>query len=591
LFLVSDSDSSSSSSVSLSFLYPLAFFLLRLAFLSHSHSLSASRMSHHHHHLLNQDLASCPISVLWDIENVSIPTTSAETQLTGSQIVLRMESALADLGLGPIHEFKAFLDIGKGHLKQEMRAELQCSNVMLVDATNVTQTKDLADKMLVVHMFSFALDHPPPATIVLISGDVDFAMPLAALRMRKYHIVLVLPLGRPVNAKLKNIAHKICYFQDILFPEKLYLPVELRKDPARSHAAAKANLLDSDGVVGGGAAAAGGAAGGAAAGGGGGLHGAMGDSTELGNLLTPQHLLKSRAELRAERPDLDQQQRAAKLRNANAEGSSRGDQHRQALVAANLARGIKCCTHCGKVNHVSSQCYFRPSKRKPTKRSKDGAVASSPPTRATVNGDAAASGAKHADDDNHHRHSSYSSDDDGHHGHHSTDDELNDDASLWVSLNRPVTTRYTSDDEFEDDHLRDDDGKLLSPQFIRSSGGAQDDNVSLLSEPAAEVHVRDLVDTLLDIREGGEARPLVSRIGNELARKYAFYRSGMATQLIELAAKSGIVTLHDNGLRRVELTADGMRRAASLIEDAAAAAPVPAAAPAAPAAPAPAPQV
>jgi hypothetical protein len=311
----------------------------------------------HHHH--PDDLAMCPISVLWDIENVSIPTTSAETQLTGSQIVLRMESALADLGLGPIHEFKAFLDIGKGHLKQEMRAELQCSNVMLVDATNVTQTKDLADKMLVVHMFSFALDHPPPATIVLISGDVDFAMPLAALRMRKYHIVLVLPLGRPVNAKLKNIAHKICYFQDILFPEKLYLPVELRNPAARSLPAAATAAAAGNGV--GRAATSGGdvaALDGAAA------SPSIADSAELGNLLTPQHLLKSRAELRAERPDLDQQQRAAKARAANLDGASRGDLHRAARVAANVARGVKCCLHCGKTNHASTQCYFRPSKRK-----------------------------------------------------------------------------------------------------------------------------------------------------------------------------------------------------------------------------------
>lgn len=537
-------------------------------------------MSHHH------DLSQYPISVLWDIENVAIPTASAETALTGSQIVLRMESALADLGLGPIHEFKAFLDIGKGLVKQEMRAELQCSNVMLVDATNITQTKDLADKMLVVHMFSFALDHPPPATIVLISGDVDFAMPLAALRMRKYHIVLVLPLGRPVNPKLKNIAHKICYFQDILFPEKLYLPVELSRDnasPAAAaaplSAAARAASLPAPSAL-----------------------ATSSDSVALGNLLTPQHLLKSRAELRAERPDLDRQQRAFANRTAAANALaataaggaalSRGEERRQARVAANLARGRKCCTHCGKTNHASAQCYFRPSRlsrqQSQASQQKNAGAAESPPSHdnklhgrgasASAAGGGGKSNAKSWSSTDYDHHTDDTDDD------HHSDDDLIDDDTLWMSLGKGVvTTRYMSDDDDDDDddhQQRDDVGNLLSPQFIRSSGGIPDDNVSLLSEPAAEVHVRDLVDTLLDIREGGESRPLVSRIGVELSRKYAFYRSGMATQLIELAAKSGIVILHDNGLRRVELTADGIKRASSHHDGAAASV---AAAPAAPA--------
>lgn len=72
--------------------------------------------------------------------------------------------------------------------------------------------------MLVVHMFCTALDNPAPATIVLISGDVDFALPLAALRLRRYHIVLMLPEGRPVNVMLKASAHRVCVLNDVLFP-------------------------------------------------------------------------------------------------------------------------------------------------------------------------------------------------------------------------------------------------------------------------------------------------------------------------------------------------------------------------------------
>ena len=42
-----------------------------------------------------------------------------------------------------------------------------------------------------VDMLAHAIDNPAPSTIVLISGDRDFAYPLSILRLRRYHIVLI----------------------------------------------------------------------------------------------------------------------------------------------------------------------------------------------------------------------------------------------------------------------------------------------------------------------------------------------------------------------------------------------------------------
>jgi len=508
-------------------------------------------------------LKSGPISVLWDIENVQIPGASAETaSLSGSQIVLRMESALAELGLGPIHEFKAFLDIGKDVVKQEMRSELQCSNVMLVDATSVTQSKDLADKMLVVHMFSFALDHPPPATIVLISGDVDFAMPLAALRMRKYHIVLVLPLGRNVNPKLKHLAHTICYFNDILFPEKLYMPV------VDADGWTPSNLDEADAV-------------------------SDDNNSTLLNLLTPQHLLKSKTELRQDRPELYRLQRAA---DPEGHETANARVRRLALLKRNQAKPV-ACEHCGKTNHTSDRCFRRPRgspSSAPRLRTNAKAVLAKKTPKAArakalpkVSPSAPRAPAYQLRDDN-------DDGDDGdddelaehdaeHDDEHESDDELAgatlDEQSLWLhqlaqqQLHEQQRLFLRSKGVVADDSDHSDDGgELVSPQRFRDSS----DNVSLLSENAVKVHLQDLIDVLVEIREGGEHMPLVSRVGIGLRKSYSFYRPGMARQLLNTARKDGLVRLHGHGPKgRVELLSATGTRAPQIVP----AAPAPPAAP------------
>jgi len=137
--------------------------------------------------------------------------------LNGTTLVQRLRRAF--LKLGPIVEIKAFANVST--ITTDMREELQTSAVTVIDAISLEKRKDLVDKMIFCHMFSFALDHPAPCTIVLISGDVDYALPLAALNMRHYKIVLVLPPKRAVNPKLLGVADHIFHWEDILYPEQL----------------------------------------------------------------------------------------------------------------------------------------------------------------------------------------------------------------------------------------------------------------------------------------------------------------------------------------------------------------------------------
>ncbi|KAK6139467.1 hypothetical protein DH2020_026781 [Rehmannia glutinosa] len=56
-----------------------------------------------------------------------------------------------------------------------------------------TGVKDASDKRILVDMLFWAVDNPPPANYLLISGDGDFSNALHLLRMRRYNILLAQP--------------------------------------------------------------------------------------------------------------------------------------------------------------------------------------------------------------------------------------------------------------------------------------------------------------------------------------------------------------------------------------------------------------
>jgi hypothetical protein len=66
--------------------------------------------------------------------------------------------------------------------------------------------KDVVDKMILVDMLAFANDHPPPATIVLIAGDRDYAYAVSTLRLRQYNVVLIVPPAPNIPQSLESQA-------------------------------------------------------------------------------------------------------------------------------------------------------------------------------------------------------------------------------------------------------------------------------------------------------------------------------------------------------------------------------------------------
>ncbi|EAU88192.2 EDA32 [Coprinopsis cinerea okayama7 len=126
------------------------------------------------------------VAIFWDYENCPVLGGCS-----GHQAVKSIRGAIQPFG--SIKLFKAYFAISESHTKSvTLRSELQASGVSLTDTPHNGQ-KDVADKMIIVDMLLYAMDNPAPATVVLISGDKDYAYAISVLRLRQYDVVVLTP--------------------------------------------------------------------------------------------------------------------------------------------------------------------------------------------------------------------------------------------------------------------------------------------------------------------------------------------------------------------------------------------------------------
>ncbi|KAJ6547353.1 limkain-b1-type NYN domain-containing protein, partial [Mycena capillaripes] len=95
---------------------------------------------------------------------------------------------------GPVKHFKAYMEVPDPNTSRSfsLRSELQSSGVSLTDCPHkFNGRKNVADQMIMVDMLAYAMDHPAPATLILISGDRDFAYAVSILRLRRYEVVVI----------------------------------------------------------------------------------------------------------------------------------------------------------------------------------------------------------------------------------------------------------------------------------------------------------------------------------------------------------------------------------------------------------------
>ncbi|OCH95311.1 DUF537-domain-containing protein [Obba rivulosa] len=149
------------------------------------------------------------VAVFWDFENCTPPCSS-----DGYSIVSNIREIAHEYG--SLKQFKAYLQLSEQSSKSvNLRSDLQSSGVSLIDCPH-NGRKDVADKMMMVDMLTFAMDTPAPATIIIISGDRDFVYAVSVLRMRRYRVVLIAP--RASHTSLKCLASTVLEWERHVLP-------------------------------------------------------------------------------------------------------------------------------------------------------------------------------------------------------------------------------------------------------------------------------------------------------------------------------------------------------------------------------------
>ncbi|ONK63140.1 uncharacterized protein A4U43_C07F11820 [Asparagus officinalis] len=144
-------------------------------------------------------------AVWWDIENCQVPR-SCDPHLIAQNI----SSALAAMDYkGPV-TISAYGDTS--NIQKAAQQALSSTGISLNHVP--AGVKDASDKKILVDMLFWAVDNPPPANYLLISGDRDFSNALHQLRMRRYNILLAQPVN--VSQALVSAAKNVWLWASLL---------------------------------------------------------------------------------------------------------------------------------------------------------------------------------------------------------------------------------------------------------------------------------------------------------------------------------------------------------------------------------------
>ncbi|XP_012332863.1 meiosis regulator and mRNA stability factor 1 isoform X3 [Aotus nancymaae] len=156
-----------------------------------------------------------PIGVFWDIENCSVPSGRSATA-----VVQRIREKFFKGHREA--EFICVCDISK-----ENKEVIQELNNCQVTVAHINATaKNAADDKLRQSLRRFANTHTAPATVVLVSTDVNFALELSDLRHRHgFHIILV--HKNQASEALLHHANELIRFEEFISDLPPRLPLKM----------------------------------------------------------------------------------------------------------------------------------------------------------------------------------------------------------------------------------------------------------------------------------------------------------------------------------------------------------------------------
>ncbi|XP_056392845.1 meiosis regulator and mRNA stability factor 1 isoform X2 [Hyla sarda] len=160
-----------------------------------------------------------PIGVFWDIENCSVPCGRSAVSVV-KRIRERLFKGHREA------EFICVCDISKEN--KEVIEEL--NNCQVTVAHINATAKNAADDKLRQSLRRFADTHTSPATVVLVSTDVNFALEISDLRHRHgFHIIIV--HKNQASEALLHHAHELIPFEEFITD----LPPRLPLKPQQCH--------------------------------------------------------------------------------------------------------------------------------------------------------------------------------------------------------------------------------------------------------------------------------------------------------------------------------------------------------------------
>ncbi|XP_064886533.1 meiosis regulator and mRNA stability factor 1 isoform X5 [Columba livia] len=156
-----------------------------------------------------------PIGVFWDIENCSVPT--------GRSAIAVVQRIREKFFKGHREaEFICVCDISK-----ENKEVIQELNNCQVTVAHINATaKNAADDKLRQSLRRFADTHTAPATVVLVSTDVNFALELSDLRHRHGFRIILVHKNQASEALLHH-AHELVCFEEFISDLPPRLPLKM----------------------------------------------------------------------------------------------------------------------------------------------------------------------------------------------------------------------------------------------------------------------------------------------------------------------------------------------------------------------------
>ncbi|XP_052765793.1 meiosis regulator and mRNA stability factor 1-like isoform X2 [Mya arenaria] len=152
----------------------------------------------------NPNPRGMPVGVFWDIENCSVPSGKSALQVV--QVI--REIFIAE---NREAEFMCACDTHR-----ESRTVIQELNQAQINVVHVDAvSKNAADDKIRQTLRRFSDSHNPPASIVLISSDINFSTILYDLRYRK-NLKITLVHGDHVHESLVACAHHTVNFHDLV---------------------------------------------------------------------------------------------------------------------------------------------------------------------------------------------------------------------------------------------------------------------------------------------------------------------------------------------------------------------------------------